>query len=173
MATGVAGWVLVLSEAQQAQQEGCKMINTRREGLSQRQGYPRLYSAARLYMKEEIQFGIAVWLFCTKAQKKEGKKRHTHFSNTSTHRHTFVPIIDCCHICSQDSLVMSFPVTNERGPRFESRLSEVSDWQLRLRQGYPSRTACVGTVFAMSEEKQLDRSSCVIAEDHCTEMCRA
>lgn len=90
MTTVVAGWVVVLSEAQQAQLEGCKMINTRREGLSQRQGYPRLYSDVRVDMKG-------------KATNTEGKIIHTQ-------AHAFMPINDWCQICSQDSWVMCFPV---------------------------------------------------------------
>lgn len=108
MTTGVAGWVVVLSEAQQAQQEGCKMINTRREGLSRRQGYPRLCSALRMYMRGKIQFensGAAILHQITKTEGKKGA--HTFLPPALAD--TFVPINDCRQICSQDSWVMSFP----------------------------------------------------------------
>lgn len=73
---------------------------------------------------------IAARLFSTKSLKRRGEKRRgAHFSSSGTCGRTFVPLDRRCRIGSRDSRVMR--------PRFESRLSDVSERQLRLRQGYP------------------------------------
>lgn len=92
--------MVVLSEAQQALQEGCKMINTRREGLSRRQGYPRLCSALRMYMRGKIQFeysGAAIWHQITKTEGE--KKTHTRFF----HQHSQT------RLCPSTTAVRSVP----------------------------------------------------------------
>lgn len=71
------------------------MINTKREGLSQRQGYPLftpLYAAVSVYTKGEIQFEM-----CSSSapnSKKnnnnppDNREKNAHIFNTQAHPHT-------------------------------------------------------------------------------------
>lgn len=69
------------------------MINIKREGIFQRQGYPLftpLYAAVSVYMKGEIQFEMCAILLHQTAKKKENNNRekNAHIFNTQVHLHT-------------------------------------------------------------------------------------
>lgn len=111
-----------LSEAQQAQQEGYKMINTKREGLSQRQGYPLFTLLWAHTWKRKSSLKYAVLLHQT-VIKETTEKINAHILNTQSHTYThtnglsFMPINNCCRICSQDCFVMSlqWPMRGDAG----------------------------------------------------------
>lgn len=72
------------------------MINTKREGLSQRQGYPLftpLYAAVSIYMKGEIQFEICSSSAPNSKKKTttnptDNREKNAHIFNTQAHPHT-------------------------------------------------------------------------------------
>lgn len=169
MTTGVAGWVVVLSEAQQAQQEGCKMINTRREGLSRRQGYPRLCSALRMYMRRKIHFENSGVVILHQITKTEGKKAHRLF----LHQHSqtrLCPSVTAVRFAPRivESWVSRWPTRGDPDLNHVCRKWVTDSWDCGKVTPAGRRAMAL---FATSEEKQLDLSSSVIAVNICTEMC--
>lgn len=112
MTTVVAGWVVVVrSPAGTA--EGCKMINIKREGIFQRQGYPLftpLYAAVSVYMKGEIQFEMCAVLLHQTAKKKENnREKNVHIFNTQVHLHTHTRTHTAYHLWPSISAVKFAP----------------------------------------------------------------